>query len=87
MMESFEFIPAVNDVEINYTDIMADLSADFIKVYAIFAAIVLIYTLMNMFVFEVKDFKYKEDVRQAFNACVLVLSLFVCAVSVQYYFM
>ena len=73
-------------VTIDYTDIMAELSVNFVKVYAIFAVIVLIYTLMNMFVFEGKDFKYKEDVRQAFNACVLILSLFVCAVSVQYYF-
>jgi len=82
-MESFD-VPA--SVVIDYTDIMAELSSKFIKVYAIFAVIVLIYTLMNMFVFEVKDFKYKEDVRQAFNACVLILSLFICAVSVQYYF-
>lgn len=82
-MESFD-IPT--SVTIDYTDIMAELSVNFVKVYAIFAVIVLIYTLMNMFVFGGKDFKYKEDVRQAFNACVLMLSLFVCAVSVQYYF-
>lgn len=82
-MESFD-IPT--SVTIDYTDIMAELSCKFINVYAIFAVIVLIYTLMNMFVFEVKDFKYKEDIRQAFNAVVLILSLFVCAVSVQYYF-
>jgi len=82
-MESFD-VPA--SIVIDYTDIMAELSGKFIKVNAIFAVIVLIYTLMNMFVFEVKDFKYKEDVRQAFNACVLILSLFICAVSVQYYF-
>lgn len=82
-MESFD-IPT--SVTINYTDIMAELSGQFINLYAIFAVIVLIYTLMNMFVFEVKDFKYKEDIRQAFNACVFMLSLFVCAVSVQYYF-
>ena len=73
-------------VTIEYTDIMAQMSGNFVKVYAIFAAIVLIYTLMNMFVFEVKEFKHKEDIRQAFNACVFILSLFVCAVSVQYYF-
>lgn len=83
-MESFD-IPT--SMTIDYTDIMAELSANFVKVYAIFAVIVLIYTLMNMFVFEGKDFKYKEDIRQALNACVLILSLFVCAVSVQYYFM
>lgn len=83
-MESFD-IPA--SMVIDYTGIMAELSDTFIKVYAIFAVIVLIYTLMNMFVFEGKDFKYKEDVRQAFNACVLMLSLFVCAVSVQYYWL
>jgi len=82
-MESYD-IPT--SVTIDYTDIMAELSCQFTKMYAIFAVIVLIYTLMNMFVFEVKDFKYKEDIRQAFNACVLILSLFVCAVSVQYYF-
>lgn len=82
-MESFD-IPT--SMTIDYTDIMAELSGQFINVYAIFAVIVLIYILMNMFVFEVKDFKYKEDIRQAFNACVFMLSLFVCAVSVQYYF-
>lgn len=82
-MESFD-IPA--SMVIDYTDIMAELSGQFINVYAIFAVIVLVYTLMNMFVFEDKDFKYKEDIRQAFNACVLMLSLFVCAMSVQYYF-
>lgn len=83
-MDSFD-IPT--SMTIDYTDIMAELSGQFINVYAIFAVIVLIYTLMNMFVFEVKEFKYKEDIQQAFNTCVLVLSLFVCAVSVQYYFM
>ena len=51
-MESFD-IPT--SVTINYTDIMAELSGQFINLYAIFAVIVLIYTLMNMFVFEVKD--------------------------------
>lgn len=85
-MDSIEFTPSVKVIEINYTDIMADLNADFVKVYAIFAGIVLFYTLMNMFIFEKYDFQYREHLRQALNMCVLILSLFVCAVSIQYYF-
>lgn len=84
-MNSFD-IPQQQQITLEYTDIMANLSGDFIKVYAIFAVIVLFYTLMNMFVFEKKEFQYKDDIRQAFNACVLILSMFVCAVSIQYYF-
>jgi len=87
MMQDFSSIDgfAVSQ-QVTYIDIMNQLCSNFIRLYAIFACIVLLYTLLNMFVFEVKDFKYKEDIRQAFNAMVLILSLFVCAVSIQYYF-